>query len=284
MPPIPVAVLVVPIVVVLFWARCWSALFCDELAPLRDVVLLLWNMLCSTCSHLLRIAILHRNHGHVLVAVRAHVQIRHHARDLVHQILRRGHDDRLDARIRHRRDLRRLLDAVGLAAVRRVAAQWPRDRHRPPPPGRPPPPPPPNRMGDWAVAGAAAGKTLLNSLATSTGLAYFRWNTRISVSASALLSTAWMISTRCRMFACVSVITIELPASLATIVACGDTNNDKSDTSCRASTNRMGMIYVTISSLFGMLSGSLPILTGMLRVLASFLFMIVSVRPSRMAA
>ena len=51
-PPIPVLVVVVvePIVVVVFCARCWSALFCDvELVPLRDV-LLLWNMFCSTCT------------------------------------------------------------------------------------------------------------------------------------------------------------------------------------------------------------------------------------------
>ncbi len=112
-------------------------------------------------------------------------------------------------------------------------------------------------MGDWVLVagGAALGKTLPNSLATSVGLAYFRRNTRISVSASALLSIAWMISARCRMFDCVSVTTIELPASFATIVACGETNDDKSDTSCRASTNRMGMICVTISALLGMLSG-----------------------------
>ena len=82
----------------------------------------------------------------------------------------------------------------------------------------------------------------------------------------------------------VSVTTMELPASLATIVACGETNDDKSETSCRASTNRMGMIYVAISSLSGMVSGSLPVLTGMLRVFASFLSIIVSFRPSRMAA
>ena len=107
-------------------------------------------------------------------------------------------------------------------------------------------------MGDCVLLPEVLlGKTLPNSLATSVGLAYFKRNTRISVSASALLSTAWMISARCRMLDCVSVTTIELPASLATIVACDETNDDKSETSCRASTNRMGMIYVTISSLFG---------------------------------
>ena len=86
------------------------------------------------------------------------------------------------------------------------------------------------------------------------------------------------------MFDCVSVTTMELPASFATIVAWGETNDDKSVTNCRASTNRMGMICVTISALFGMLSGSLLVLTGMLRVFASFLSKIVSVRPSRIAA
>ena len=152
------------------------------------------------------------------------------------------------------------------------------------PPG-PPPPPPRNWMGDWALLPEVLpGKTLVNSVATSFGLAYLRRNTRISVSASALLSTAWMISARCRIFDCVSVTTTELPASLATIVACGETNADKSETSCRASTNRMGMIQVAISSLSGMEPGLLPVLTGMLRVFASLLFTIVSVRPSRIAA
>ena len=65
------------------------------------------------------------------------------------------------------------------------------------------------------------------------------------------------------MFDCVSVTTMELPASFATIVAWDETNDDKSVTSCRASTKRMGMICVTISALFGMLSGSLLVLTGM---------------------
>jgi hypothetical protein len=36
----PLVVVVEPMVVVLFCARCWSALFCDdELEPLRDVLL-----------------------------------------------------------------------------------------------------------------------------------------------------------------------------------------------------------------------------------------------------
>ena len=37
------------VAVVLFWARCISALFCDELLPLRDVPLD-WNIFCSTCA------------------------------------------------------------------------------------------------------------------------------------------------------------------------------------------------------------------------------------------
>ena len=50
----------------------------------------------------------------------------HDARDFVHQILRRGHDDRLDARIRHRRDLRRLLDALlgGITAAAKKGRKW----------------------------------------------------------------------------------------------------------------------------------------------------------------
>ena len=52
------------------------------------------------------------------------------------------------------------------------------------------------------------GNTLASSDATSVGLANFKRNTRISVSASALLSIALMISVRCRMFACVSVMTM----------------------------------------------------------------------------
>ena len=86
------------------------------------------------------------------------------------------------------------------------------------------------------------------------------------------------------MFACVSVMTMELPASFATTVACGETNDCISETSCRASTKRMGMICVTISSFFGISAGLLPDFTGMSRVFASFLSTMVSVRPSRMAA
>lgn len=37
------------VVVALFCARCISALFADELLPLRDP-LLDWNMVCSTCA------------------------------------------------------------------------------------------------------------------------------------------------------------------------------------------------------------------------------------------
>src|SRR5208282_3997655 len=47
--------------------------------------------------HLLRIAVLQRNNRNVLIAVRRHVQVVHHPRNLVHQILRRSHDDRLNA-------------------------------------------------------------------------------------------------------------------------------------------------------------------------------------------
>jgi hypothetical protein len=36
------------VVVAAFCARCWSALFCDELLLLRDV--LLENMPCNTCA------------------------------------------------------------------------------------------------------------------------------------------------------------------------------------------------------------------------------------------
>ena len=39
-------------------------------------------------------------------------RLRHDARDLIHQVFRRSHDDRLNAGIRHRCDLRRFLDAL----------------------------------------------------------------------------------------------------------------------------------------------------------------------------
>ena len=72
------------------------------------------------------------------------------------------------------------------------------------------------------------GNTPDKAVATSEGLACVRWNTRISVSASALESMALMIYTMCRMLAWVSVITMELPAALATKVACGEMNDAKS--------------------------------------------------------
>ncbi len=118
-----------------------------------------------------------------------------------------------------------------------------------------------------------SGRHCQVSVATSTGLAYCRRNTRTSVSASALSSMALMICVRCRMFACVSVIIMELPGSFATTVACGETNEDKSDTSwLRPPRNRIGMIYVTISAFFGIFHpGSLPVFTGISRVLACVL-------------
>ncbi len=112
-PPIPLVVVVVPMVVVLFCARCWSALFCDddELVLPRDVLLALEHVL-QHLHRLLRIAVLHLEYINALVAVRRHVQIRHHARNFLHQILWRRHDDRLDARVGHGGDLRRFLDAL----------------------------------------------------------------------------------------------------------------------------------------------------------------------------
>ena len=115
----------------------------------------------------------------------------HHPGNLLHQILRRGHNDRLDARIRHGGDLCRLFEAVVRAVVaagavrgrhaRKKAAAARRHRRR-------------NGWALWALLpDSLLGKTLPNSVATSVGLAYCRWNTRISVSASALLSTASMI-------------------------------------------------------------------------------------------
>ena len=88
----------------------------------------------------------------------------------------------------------------------------------------------------------------------------------------------------CRMFDWVSVITIEFPAALATKVACGEMNVDRSFTSWSASTKRMGMIWVTISSFLGIRDGSLLTFTGMSRVLAVTRSTTVRVRPSRIAA
>lgn len=48
-PPTPEVVVVELAVVALFKARCWSGLFCDELVPVPDV-LLLWNRFCSTVA------------------------------------------------------------------------------------------------------------------------------------------------------------------------------------------------------------------------------------------
>jgi len=72
------------------------------------------------------------------------------------------------------------------------------------------------------------GNTPARAVATSVGLAWVRWNTRISVSASALESMALIISTMCRILAWVSVITMELPAALATKVAWGEMKETRS--------------------------------------------------------
>ncbi len=98
---------------------------------------------------------------------------------------------------------------------------------------KPPPPngPPPKRTGAWLLLPPEPlllGNTPERAVATSVGLAWVRWNTRISVSASALESMALMISTMCRMLAWVSVITMELPAELATKVACGEMKEARS--------------------------------------------------------
>ena len=95
---------------------------------------------------------------------------------------------------------------------------------------------------------------------------------------------ALMISTMCRMLAWVSVITMELPAALATKVAWGEMKETRSLANCSASTYRIGMICVTISSFFGIIRGSLFTFTGMSRVLAAVRSIMVRVRPSRMAA
>jgi len=64
----------------------------------------------------------------------------------------------------------------------------------------------------------------------------------------------------------VSVMTSELPASLAVIVRTSQQLLQVRSTGCVDEFD--GMIWVTISSLFGMAAGSLPALTGMSRVLA----------------
>ena len=191
--------------------------------------------------------------------IRWHIQFLHDAGDIFHQILWGGHNDRLDPRIGHRRNLYRLLNALLRAISAATAA-----KRRPGSTSE--------GEGCQAIGTVGTGNTLPNSSATSAGLAYFNGkHTDFRLSASALLSTASMILTKCRMLACASVTTIVLPASLATTDACGETNNDKSETSCRASTNRTGMIQVAISSVFGISLGSSPILTERLRVLA-FIF------------
>src|SRR6266850_758676 len=68
------------------------------------------------------------------------------------------------------------------------------------------------------------------------------------------------------------------------IVACDETNGEISDTSCDASTKRIGMIHVAISSLSGMSSGLLPVLTGFLPLLIASLVLILKVLPVRTAA
>ena len=83
------------------------------------------------------------------------------------------------------------------------------------------------------------------------------------------VSIARMISAMRRMFVCVSVSRIELLLSFALIVAVSASNGRRFSTSFAASPKRSGRICVTISSLRGMRSGSLPVCTGRSRFCAS---------------
>src|SRR5215475_3340765 len=86
------------------------------------------------------------------------------------------------------------------------------------------------------------------------------------------------------MFAWVSVITMALPASLAVIDVSIETSGCKSLSNWGASTNRTGMIWVTILSVIGILSGSAPDITGMPAIFASSRAMMLSVLPFSTAA
>ena len=97
------------------------------------------------------------------------------------------------------------------------------------------------------------------------------------------VSIARMISAMRRMFVCVSVIRIALLPSFELIVAVSGSSGLRFSTSFAASPKRSGRICVTISSLRGIFSGSLPVCTGRSRFCASLRLTIFRMRLLRMA-